>query len=156
MVKLRVRFLDFKYYRSNFNTNETLTEFLWSSKDRNQKTPIHVSWVWIQLYARCSAYIVQSVGKSAALVPSGVLGLTAGLQCQSNSQRVDETFDPRPNGEVTACDRWGQSRSWLGTKVFLSLESACTASEAANYCNVFTNDDGLNKDFFFVASSGGS
>ena len=30
------------------------------------------------------------------------------------------------------------------------------ASEAANYCNVFINDDGLKKDYIFVASSGGS
>ena len=33
MVKLWVRFLAFKHYRSYFNTNKTLTEFLLSLKD---------------------------------------------------------------------------------------------------------------------------
>ena len=36
MVKLRVRFLAFKYYGSNFNINETVSKFLLSSKDGNQ------------------------------------------------------------------------------------------------------------------------
>ena len=42
------------------------------------------------------------------------------------------------------------------SKSLVSLETTCMASEATNYRNVFTNYNGLNKDFFFVASSGGS
>ena len=38
-----------------------------------------------------------------------------------------------------------------------SLGLAQTETEKpANYYNVFINDDGFNKDFFFVALSGGS
>ena len=149
----------FKYCKSNFNTNKTLTEFHLFSNDSNQNLRHQL------LFHVCESSCMEmfsllclGVGESRALVSSLVctavlqvrnIGAIARGKSRLIGYSVDKTLDSQPSGK-SASERWGQSRSWLGTKVSLSLETACTASEAANYCSVSNNDDGLNKDFFYV------
>ena len=107
----------FKYYKSNFNTNETLTEFLLISDDRYQNTNSCFTCVNPAVW-RSSAYFVWGVGKSMALVSS--LVYTVGSQCWS-------------------VGHWGQSRSWLGTNFFLSFETSIHALDdliSLNLCIV--------------------
>ena len=163
MVKLRVGFLVFKYYRSCFFFVLTIPYPNLSQAQKTEMRTLRQNLVLtcVDPAVRRSSACCE-LGSPEVFVFSSVLGLTAVLPCRSSSQRlicysVDEALASIASGRSAL-------RALVAKPVLAwSAQCLCFArnwlyglwSSHLLLSSIIINYDILNKLFLFVASSGG-